>query len=76
MRQQLEAFAQYAALSGALIDRAKRHFVDHATYDTTSILSLIEKRFGLRPLSTRDAAAAPLLNAFDFSARHGGTGKR
>jgi len=55
---------------------AKRHFVDHATYDTTSILSLIEKRFGLRPLSTRDAAAAPLRNAFDFSARHGATGKR
>jgi phospholipase C len=46
---------------------AKRHFVDHTTYDTTSILALIEKRFGLRPLSHRDAAAAPLLNAFNFS---------
>lgn len=55
---------------------AKRHFVDHATYDTTSILALIEKRFGLTPLSTRDAAAAPPLNAFNFRARHGATGKR
>jgi acid phosphatase len=45
---------------------AKRHSIDHTTYDTTSILALIEKRFGLKPLSHRDAAAAPLLNAFDF----------
>ncbi len=45
---------------------AKRHYVDPTTYDTTSILAFIEKRFGLQPLSYRDAAAAPLLNAFDF----------
>jgi phospholipase C len=48
---------------------AKRHFVDHTTYDTTSILALIEKRFGLKPLSHRDATAAPLLNAFNFAHR-------
>ena len=29
---------------------AKRHFVDHTTYDTTSILKLIEARWGLFPL--------------------------
>ncbi|HWE10496.1 MAG TPA: alkaline phosphatase family protein, partial [Solirubrobacteraceae bacterium] len=29
---------------------AKRHYVDHTTYDTTSILAFIEKRFDLRPL--------------------------
>ena len=34
---------------------AKRHFVDHTTYDTTSILKLIETRWGLTPLETRDA---------------------
>ena len=45
---------------------AKRHYVDHTTYDTTSILAFIEKRFGLQPLSHRDATATPLLNAFDF----------
>jgi phospholipase C len=42
---------------------AKRHFVDHTTYDTTSILKLIETRWGLTPLGTRDAAAADLTNA-------------
>ncbi len=46
---------------------AKRHFVDHTTYDTTSILALIEKRFRLAPLGPRDASAPPLLNAFDFA---------
>lgn len=47
---------------------AKRGYVDHTQYDTTSILKLIETRWDLAPLGTRDAAANPLLNAFDFSA--------
>jgi phospholipase C len=34
--------------------------VDHTSYDTTSVLSTIERRYGLAPLSSRDAAAAPL----------------
>ena len=46
---------------------AKRGYVDHRRYDTTSILALIEKRWGLSPLSDRDAAADPLSGAFDFS---------
>jgi phospholipase C len=29
---------------------AKRGYVDHTSYDTTSILKLITKRFGLEPL--------------------------
>jgi phospholipase C len=45
---------------------ARRHFVDHQTYDTTSILALIEKRYALKPLSARDAGAAPLSGALDF----------
>jgi acid phosphatase len=49
---------------------AKRGFVDHTQYETVSILALIEKRFGLRPLTSRDAAANPLSNAFDFAVRH------
>ncbi len=48
---------------------AKRHHVDHTAYDTTSILALIERRWGLSPLATRDAHAAPLLGAFDFGTR-------
>ena len=46
---------------------AKRHFVDHTTYDTTSILKLIEARWHLTPLGKRDAQAADLTNALDFN---------
>lgn len=46
---------------------AKRGFVDHTRYDTTSILRLIETRFGLAPLGARDAGANGLLNAFAFA---------
>jgi len=47
---------------------AKKGFVDHTQYDTTSILRTIELRWDLAPLGTRDAAAAPLINAFDVTA--------
>ena len=43
---------------------AKRHFVDHTLYDTTSILATIEHRWHLRPLGTRDAHANDLRKAF------------
>lgn len=46
---------------------AKRGFVDHTSYETVSILKLIETRWNLAPLGSRDAAANDLLNAFDFS---------
>ena len=45
---------------------AKRGFVDHTTYDTTSILRFIEVRYGLRPLAERDRKANDLRNAFRF----------
>jgi phospholipase C len=45
---------------------ARKGVVDHHRYDTTSILALIEHRWGLAPLSTRDAAADPLSGAFDW----------
>ena len=45
---------------------AKKRFVDHTPYDTTSILKLIETRFGLEPLGPRDAAAADLTNALSL----------
>ena len=42
--------------------------VDHTSYDTTAILTMIEKRWGLAPLSTRDAAQADLAtNALNFA---------
>jgi acid phosphatase len=43
---------------------AKQGFVDHTSYDTTSVLSLIEHRWGLDPLGPRDGAAADMSNAF------------
>jgi phospholipase C len=43
---------------------ARRHFVDHTRYDTTSILATIEHRWHLEPLGTRDAGANDLRNAF------------
>jgi phospholipase C len=45
---------------------AKRHFIDHTDYDTTSILKLIEARWQLTPLGDRDAAAADLTNALEL----------
>ena len=45
---------------------ARRGYVDHTLYDTTSILALIEWRWGLVPLGERDGRASNLTTAFDF----------
>jgi phospholipase C len=50
---------------------AKKGYVDHTQYETVSILKFIETRWGLAPLSTRDAAANDLTNAFDFGTAPG-----
>lgn len=47
---------------------AKRGYIDHTTYDTTSILKFIETRWHLGPLEPRDAAANNLSNAFTVPA--------
>jgi acid phosphatase len=39
--------------------------VDHTEYDTTTVLATIEQRYGLAPLSPRDAAMNSLANVFD-----------
>jgi acid phosphatase len=44
---------------------ARRGFVDHTPYDHTSILAFIAWRFGLAPLTSRDATAYNLRAAFD-----------
>lgn len=46
---------------------ARAGFVDSTLYDHTSILKLIEWRWGLAPLTARDAAANNMLGAFDFT---------
>jgi phospholipase C len=45
--------------------------VDHTQYDTTSILATIERRFGLAPLSTRDAKVNDLSEVFEAKQVHG-----
>lgn len=45
---------------------ARKGYIDHTQYDTTSILKLIEQRFDVTPLGTRDAAAGSLLNALQL----------
>ncbi len=46
---------------------ARRGHVDHNVADTTSVLALIEARFGLKPMQDRDAKAYNLTGAFDFT---------
>jgi acid phosphatase len=45
---------------------AKKAYVDSTVYETSSITALIEHRWGLAALGTRDAQAADLTGAFDF----------
>src|SRR5690606_2130750 len=47
---------------------AKAGYVSHETTDLTSVLRLVEARFGLPALTRRDANAWPLLDMFDFEA--------
>jgi phospholipase C len=54
-----------------IISPFARRGVDHHRYDTTSILALIEKRWHLQPLTSRDAHADPLSGTFDFAPEHG-----
>jgi phospholipase C len=42
----------------------KKGFVDHTTYETTSILTFIEKKYGLEPLGSRDRDAPNLTTFF------------
>jgi acid phosphatase len=46
---------------------ARRGYVDHTSYDTTSIIKFITRRFDLEPLSGARANAGDLTAAFDFS---------
>jgi phospholipase C len=48
---------------------ARHHMIDHTQADHTSILKFIETNYGLAPLAGRDAKAADLHEAFDFSQR-------
>jgi len=45
---------------------AKRGFIDHTAYDTTSIAKLITKRFDLEPLPGVREKMGDLTNALDL----------
>ncbi len=45
---------------------ARRGYVDHTSYDTTSIIKFITRRFGLEPLPGVRANAGDLTNAFEL----------
>ena len=45
---------------------AKKGFIDHTVMDTTAIDKLIETRWGLKPLGSRDAASGDMTEAFQF----------
>lgn len=46
---------------------ARKGYVDHKVADATSVLAMIETRFGLAPLQARDRNAYNLLDGFDFT---------
>ena len=48
---------------------AKAHYVDHTPFDTTAILTFIEKRFNLAHLTQRDAAQPDISFFFDFAGK-------
>jgi phospholipase C len=48
---------------------ARRGHVDHNIYGFESILKLIRYRFGLAPLTTRDAYARNIIRSFEFESK-------
>lgn len=46
---------------------ARKHYVNHTASDYTAILRLIETRFGLAPLTKRDANQQNMLGLFNFN---------
>ena len=42
-------------------------YIDHTTYEFSSVLKFMEELHGLKPLTERDAQANPLRGAFDFT---------
>jgi len=45
---------------------ARPGFCCHTTFDFTSPLKLIEERFNLKPLTSRDGEANDMLDCFNF----------
>jgi phospholipase C len=46
---------------------ARAGYISHTQYEFSSVLKFIEERFGLAPLTARDAGANDTLDSFDFT---------
>jgi len=46
---------------------AKKGYISHTQYEFSSVLKFIEERFGLSPLTNRDAVANDTTDSFDFT---------
>jgi len=46
---------------------ANKNYVSHTVRDTTSVLNLVEERFGVKPLTARDGAQPAMDEFFDFT---------
>ena len=46
---------------------ANKNYVSHTVRDTTSVLNMVEERFGIKPLTARDGAEPPMDEFFDFT---------
>jgi phospholipase C len=53
----------------ALSPYLRRGHVDHGTYGFESILKMIRYRYGLKPLTRRDAYARNIARSFDFESK-------
>ena len=49
---------------------SKPHYVSHTNMELTSVLKFVESRFGLAPLTARDANASNMTEFFDFTIAH------
>src|ERR1022692_1755099 len=46
---------------------AKAGYISHTQYEASSVLKFIEERWGIQPLTERDANANDLMDSFDFT---------
>jgi hypothetical protein len=58
----VDAHRSTAYVAGGFV---KRHFVDHTSYSTSSVLRTMELILGLPPMTQYDAAAKPMWRCFD-----------
>ena len=66
-----DAWGPGTRIPALIVSRSLKHSgVDHTVYDTTSIMTTIERSFGLAPVATRDAVVNDLAPAVAAGGRH------